>query len=92
MLVEVWRDASTISNLTTQTGTPATVSGLAASTTDEAGSAGPCTGLGADRSRTLVIPYPSAPDNWIEVAVCSRGVAEAAGARIMESVAVTLPD
>jgi hypothetical protein len=38
----------------------------------------------------VIIPYPSAPDNWIEIDICSRAVDDAVGARIMASVAVSL--
>jgi hypothetical protein len=89
MLVEIFHDSSGISSVESHPGTPTTVSGLAASSTDSSGSAGPCTGLGADRTRTVIIPFPSAPDNWIEVDICSRGVDDAVGARIMASVAVS---
>ncbi len=89
MLVEIFHDSLWDVERGADPGTPTTVSGLAASSTDSSGSAGPCTGLGADRTRTVIIPFPSAPDNWIEVDICSRGVDDAVGARIMASVAVS---
>jgi hypothetical protein len=90
LLVEVFHDGSPDFTLDSEPGTPTTVSGLPARMTDASGSVGPCNGLGADRSRTEVIPFPSAPDNWIEIDICSRGVDDAVGARIMASVAVSL--
>jgi hypothetical protein len=91
LLVEVFHDGSPDFTLDSEPGTPTTVSGLPARMTDASGSVGPCNGLGADQTRTEVIPFPSAPDNWIEIDVCSRSVDEAVGARIMASVAVSLP-
>jgi len=92
MLVDIWQNGSPDWTLDSQPGTPTTVSGLPARVIDQSGGgAGYCGGLGADRSRTEVIAFPSASDNWIEIDICSRGVAEAVGARIMQSVAVALP-
>jgi hypothetical protein len=91
VLVEIWHDRFPNWNLDGEPGTPISVSGLAARMTDESGGSGNCSGLGADRSRSEVIPFPGASDNWVEIDVCSRGVADAVGARIMASVAVTLP-
>jgi hypothetical protein len=92
ILVEIWENGAPNWSLDTQPGTATTVSGFPARLTDESGSTGSCSGLGADRSRSESIPFPSAPDNWIEIAICSRSVADAVGARIMASVAVTLPE
>jgi hypothetical protein len=91
MLVEIWHNGSPDWSLSSYPGTPATVAGLPARVTDRSGGYGYCSGLGADHSRSVVIPFPSAPDNWIEVDICSRGVAGAVGSRVMESVGVTLP-
>jgi hypothetical protein len=90
VLVEIWQNGAPNWSLNTQAGTPTTVSGLPARVADQSGGAGYCNGLSADRSRSEVIPFPSAPDNWIEIAICSNGVADSVGARIMESVAVNL--
>jgi hypothetical protein len=91
MLVEIWQNGSPDWNLDSEPGAPATVSGLPAKVTDQPGGAGYCSGIGADRSRSEVIPFPVATDNRIEVDICSRGVADAVGARIIKSVAVALP-
>jgi hypothetical protein len=90
LLVEVFHDGSPDFTLDGEPGAPTTVSGLPARVTDTPGSTGPCNGLGADQTRTEVIPFPRAPDNWIEIDICSRGVDNAVGARIMASVAVSL--
>jgi hypothetical protein len=91
VLVEIWQNGSPDWSLDTAPGTPTTVSGQPARVTNLAGSQGYCSGLGADRSRSEFIPFPGTPDNWIEIDVCSRGVAESVGARIMASVTVALP-
>jgi hypothetical protein len=92
MLVEVWQNSSPDWSLDSVAGTTTTVSGLPARVSEQSGGgAGYCSGLGADRSRSEFIPFPGAEDNWIEVDICSRGVADAVGARIMESVVVALP-
>ncbi len=92
MLVEVWQNGSPDWNLDSVPGTTTTVSGLTAKVTEQSGGgAGYCSGLSADRSRSEYIPFPGASDNWIEIDICSRGVADAVGARIMASVAVALP-
>jgi hypothetical protein len=69
---------------------PTTVSGLAAKLDVERGSRGSCAELGADRSRTELIAYPQPPEDYLEVAVCSRGLADWVGARVMASVRVIL--
>ncbi len=91
VLVEVWQNGSPTWNVDSAPGTPTTVSGQPARVVDLAGGQGYCSGLGADRSRSEFIPFPTTPDNWIEIDICSRGVAEDVGARIMTSVAVALP-
>jgi len=73
-----------------QPGVPTTVSGLTARLDVEAGSRGACADLGADRSRTELIAYPQPPEDYLEIAVCSRGLADAVGARVMASVRVIL--
>jgi len=92
MLVEVWQNGSPNWSLDSVPGTATTVSGLPARVSEQSGGGtGYCSGLGADRSRSEFIPFPSEGDNWIEVDICSRGVADSVGARIIESVAVALP-
>jgi hypothetical protein len=46
--------------------------------------------LGADRSRTELIAYPQPPEDYREIAICSRGVADVVGAGVMASVRVVL--
>jgi hypothetical protein len=91
MLVEIWQNGSPNWSLDSVPGTPTTVSGQPARATNLAGGQGYCSGLGADRSRSEFIPFPTNTDNWIEIDICSRGVADSAGARVMESVTVALP-
>jgi len=91
VLVEIWHNSFSNWNLDSEPGTSSTVSGLMARVADQSGGAGYCVGLGADRTRRVFIPFPSAPDNWIEIDICSHGVADTVGDRIMESVAVSLP-
>ncbi|HVC04127.1 MAG TPA: hypothetical protein VND88_05590 [Candidatus Acidoferrales bacterium] len=92
MLVEIWQNGSPDWSLDSVGGAPTTVSGLPARVIDESGGgAGYCSGMGADRNRSAFIPFPTASDNWIEVDICSRGVPAAIGARILASVAVSLP-
>jgi hypothetical protein len=69
---------------------PSTVSGLTAQLDVETGSRGACAELGADRSRTKLIAYPQPPEDYIEIAVCSRGLADWVGAQVMASVRVVL--
>lgn len=88
MLVEIFQNGSPAFNFESEPGTVTTVSGLPARVSDESGSVGQCSGLGADRSRSEVIPFPGPPHDWIEIDICSRSVADAVGARIMRSVAV----
>jgi hypothetical protein len=90
VLVEIWQNSFSNWNLDSEPGTPTTVSGLTARVADQSGGAGYCGGLGADRTRREFIPFPSAPDNWIEIDICSHGVADTVGARIMGSIAVSL--
>ena len=90
MLVEVFQNGFPTWNLSSQPGTPTTVSGLAAKVDVGAGAGGPCGSLGGDRSRTEVIPFPSPPEDYVEIDVCSRGVADAVGARVIASVRVAL--
>jgi hypothetical protein len=89
MLVEISHNGSPQWSIDSQPGSPTTVSGWQAKVTDEAGVQGACGGLGGDRTRTEVIAFPDPPDNYFEIDICSRGVADAVGARIMESVKVT---
>jgi hypothetical protein len=91
VLVEVWHNSAPGWDLSSYPGTPTVVSGLPARTTDQSGAHGSCGGMAADHSRSVVIPFPSTPDNWIEFDICSHGVTDVVGARIMESVAVALP-
>jgi hypothetical protein len=88
-LVEVFHDSFFEPwNFSDQPGTPLLVSGLSAKLVVTTGS-GACGGLQADRSRTELIAYPDAIDNYIYVAVCSRGIPDAVSARVMDSVQVT---
>lgn len=73
-----------------QPGIPTTVSGLTAQLDVETGSRGRCAALGADRSRTELIAYPQLPEDYLEIAVCSRGLADWVGAGVMASVRVVL--
>jgi hypothetical protein len=67
-------------------GTPTTVSGRPAWETDEHGAQGPCAALDGDRTLSEVIPLPEAPDNYLEIDICSRGVVDSVGTRIIQSV------
>ena len=89
MLVEIWQNGSPQWSLDSQPGTPTRVSGLPAKLTDQAGGQGYCSGLGGDRTRMEVIPFPNAPDNHVDIVVCSLDVADAVGARVIGSVRVT---
>lgn len=92
MLVEIWQNSFPNWNLDSVGGANTVVSGQPARVTDESGGGdGRCSGMGADRNRSAFIPFPAAPDNWIEVDVCSRGVPVDVGARILASVGVSLP-
>jgi hypothetical protein len=92
ILVEVFSNSAINPDWTIggQQGAPTTVSGLTAQLDVETGSQGPCTELGADRSRTELIAYPQPPEDYVEIAVCSRGLADWVGARVMASVRVVL--
>jgi hypothetical protein len=89
LLVEIWQNGSPQWTLDSQPGISTTVSGLPARVDVETGGHGYCAGIAADRTRSEVIPFPSAPDNYFVIAVCSRGVNDAVGARVMASVRVT---
>jgi hypothetical protein len=89
MLVDVYHNGSPLWTISSQPGTPMTVSGMPARVTVEAGSQGACYGLGADRTRDEVIVMPASSDNYFEIAICSRGVPDAVGARVMASVRLT---
>jgi hypothetical protein len=91
VLVEVFQNGSPAWTLDSEPGTPTTVSGQPARMTELTGARGQCTGLGADRSRSEFIPFPTNSNNWVEIDICSRGVADSVGARIMASVSVALP-
>jgi hypothetical protein len=88
VLVEIWQNGSPQWTLDSQLGTATTVSGLPARVDVESGGHGYCAGIAADRTRSEVVPFPSAPDNYFVIAVCSRGVSDAVGARLMASVRV----
>jgi hypothetical protein len=89
VLVEVFQNGFPTWTINTQPGTATTVSRLAARVAIQTGGQGGCSGLGADRTRTEVIAFPDAPDNYFEVDICSRGVADAVGTKVMGSVQVT---
>ena len=89
VLVEVFQNGAPTWTINSQPGAATTVSGLSARVDGQTGSQAACGGLGSDRSRTEVIALPNAPDNYFEIAICSRGLADAVGARIMASVQVT---
>jgi hypothetical protein len=90
ILVEIWQNGSPQWTLDSQPGTATIVSGLPARVDIQAGGHGYCAGLTADRTRSEVIPFPDAPDNYFVIAICSRGVTDAVGAKVMASVRVTL--
>ena len=92
ILVEVFSNSAINPDWTIggQPGMPTAVSGLTARLDVVTGSQGACAGLGADRSRTELIAYPQPPEDYFEIAVCSRGLADAVGARVMASVHVIL--
>jgi hypothetical protein len=92
LLVEIWQNGSPQWTFDSQPGTAAIVSGLPARVDVETGGHGHCAGIAADRTRSEVIPFPNAPDNYFVIAVCSRGVNDAVGARVMASVRVTPTD
>jgi hypothetical protein len=89
MLVEVWQNGSPQWTLDDQAGAPAVVSGLPAKLDVEAGGAGYCSGMGADRTRIEYIPFPTVSDNYVEIDICSRGVADDVGARVIRSVSMS---
>lgn len=90
ILVEVFSNSGLAWTIGGQPGTPTTVSGLTAKLDVGAGSQGGCAELGAGRSRTELIAYPQPPEDYLEIAVCSRGLADWVGARVMASVRVVL--
>lgn len=90
ILVEVSSNSGLAWTIRGQPGMPTTVSGLTAKVDVEAGSKGGCAELGADRSRTELIAYPQPPEDYLEIAVCSRGLADWVDARVMASVRVVL--
>jgi hypothetical protein len=89
LLVEIWQNGSPQWTLDSQPGTATMVSGLPARVDVETGGHGYCAGIAADRTRSEVIPFPIAPDNYFVIAICSRGVDDAVGARVMGSIRVT---
>jgi hypothetical protein len=89
MLVEIWQNGSPQWTIDSQPGTATIVSGLPARVDVETGGHGYCAGLAADRTRSEVIPFPDTPDNYLAIVICSRGVDDAAGAKVMASVRVT---
>jgi hypothetical protein len=89
VLVEIWQNGSPQWTLESQPGAATMVSGLPARIDVEIGGHGYCAGIAADRTRSEVIRFPSAPDNYFVIAICSRGVNDAVGARVMASVRVT---
>ena len=90
ILVEVFSNGAPTWTIDDQPGMPTTVSGLNARLDVESGSRGACTELGADRSRTELIAFPQPPEDYLEIAVCSRGVADWVAARVMASARVVL--
>jgi hypothetical protein len=88
MLVDVYSNGSTTWRISSQPGTPTTVSGMSARVAVQPSSQQDCTGLGADRSRTEIIALTNPPEDYFEISICSRGVADAVGARVMASVRV----
>jgi hypothetical protein len=89
VLVEIFQDSFFGPwSFSDQPGTPLLVSGLPAKLVVTTGSDA-CDGLHADRSRIELIAYPDSIDNYIHVAVCSRGIPDAVSARVMDSVHVT---
>lgn len=89
ILVEISHNGSPLCTIDGYPGTTTIVWGRPARVTDEAGAQGYCTGRAADRTRTEVIAFPEAPDNYFEIDICSRRVADAVGIRVMESIQVT---
>jgi hypothetical protein len=89
LLVEIWQNGSPQWTLDSQPGTATMVSGLPARVDVETGGHGYCGGIAADRTRSEVIPFPSQPDNYFVIAICSRGINDAVGARVLASVRVT---
>jgi hypothetical protein len=85
--VDVYNNGAPTWSLGTEPGVPATVDGLAAKV--DVGTGGEqCGGLGADRSRTEFIALSNPPEDYLEVSICSRGVPDDVGARVMASVRV----
>ena len=92
VLVEVWQNGGPGWTLDHQPGTATTVSGLAGRVAFAAGGQGQCVAMSADRTRTVVVAMPANPSDYFEIDICSRGVSDAVGARILESVQVTPTD
>jgi hypothetical protein len=90
VLVDVYSDGNPLWTLSSEAGVPTVVSGMSAKISVQTGSQSACSGLGADRSWTEVIALPSPPEDYYEVAICSRGVAPAVGERLLASVRVIL--
>jgi hypothetical protein len=91
MLVQVYRDGFPSWTLNDVPGAPTMVSGLAARVAVLRGDGDACTGLNGDTTRTEFIALPAA-DNYVEVALCSRGTdtgPNSAGSRILASVQVS---
>lgn len=89
MLVDVSHNSTLPGPVRPWPGTPTTVSGFQAWVTDEHGQQGACTGLGADRTLSEIIPFPDAPNNYFAIDICSRGVPDSVGTRILESLRVS---
>jgi hypothetical protein len=89
ILVEVWQNGRPEWTLDSQPGTATTISGLAARVAFEAGGQGQCVAMSADRTRTAAVAIPANPSDYFEIDICSRGVSDTVGARILESLQVT---
>jgi hypothetical protein len=89
ILVDVYNNGAPTWSLSSEPGVPATVSRLSAKV--DVGTGGDqCSGLGADRSRTEFIALSTPPEDYFEVSICSRGVPDDVGSRVMASVRVAL--
>jgi hypothetical protein len=88
ILVDVYDNGNPTWTLRSEPGVPATVSGLSAKLDIETGGQQACGGLGADRSRTEFIAMSSPPEDYYEISICSRGVPDDVGARVMASIRV----
>jgi hypothetical protein len=89
ILVDVYDDGNMLWSLSREPGVPVTVSGLSAKVDVEAGGRQACAGLGADRSRTEFIAMSDPPEDYYEISICSRGVPDDVGARVMASIQVS---